>query len=279
VTDPEPAEPESEDWGCYRHPYEHAGVKCTRCDRPICPKCMITAPVGFQCPECVKGAPPVRRYSEIRSRSAQQLYVTTALIAINLVVFVPSLAGGATVGRGGGNDLAIDFALFGPAVAAGEWYRLITAGFLHYGLLHVAFNMYILYQLGLLLESSLGRARYALLYFTALLGGSLGALVVAPNSLTAGASGAVFGLMGAAAVAMRSRGINVLQTSIGSLLIINVVITFLIPGISIGGHIGGLLSGAAGAVLLQQADDRPVLGAAAVAILGLALFGAGIAVA
>ena len=269
----------AETWGCYRHPYEEAGVRCTRCDRPICPECMVTAPVGFQCPECVKGAPPVRRYAEIRSTSKQQIAVTVALIAVNLVVFIPSLSGGAVAGRGSGNELAIDFALYGPSVAAGEWYRLVTAGFLHYGLIHLGFNMYILYQLGQQLEPVLGRVRYSLLYLTALLGGSVGALLISPNALTAGASGAVFGLMGAVAVQLRSRGINVLQTSIGSLLIMNLVLTFAISGISIGGHLGGLAAGAAAGFLLQQTEDAPPVGAVAVGILGLMLFGAGIAIA
>lgn len=272
-------DPDTSSWGCYRHPYEEAGVRCTRCDRAICPQCMITAPVGFQCPECVKGAPPVRRYSEIRSTSSQQIAVTFALIAVNVAVFVPSISGGGIAGRGSGNQLAFDFALFGPAVAAGEWYRLVTAGFLHYGLLHVGFNMFILYQLGQQLEPALGRVRYGLLYVAALLGGSVGALLVSPNALTAGASGAVFGLMGALAVAMRSRGINVLQTSIGSLLVLNLILTFTISGISIGGHGGGLAAGAVAGTLLDRTEDQRALGTVAVGVLALVLFGAGIAIA
>ncbi len=273
------AEPRStESWGCYRHPYEEAGVRCTRCDRPICPNCMITAPVGFQCPECVKGAPPVRRYSELRSASSQQIGVTIALIAINVAVFIPSMGGGGLTGRGS-NSLALEYALFGPAVADGQWYRLITAGFLHYGLLHVGFNMWILYQLGQLLEPSLGRVRYGLLYLSALLGGSVGALLLSPDALTAGASGAVFGLMGAAAMALRSRGVNVMQTSIGSLLVMNLILTFAIRGISIGGHIGGLLAGVAVGFAIQQTDDKPVVGAVIAGALALALFGAGLAIA
>lgn len=278
MAEPEPGTT-SESWGCYRHPYEEAGVRCTRCDRPICPKCMITAPVGFQCPECVKGAPPVRRYSEIRSTSSQQIRVTTALIAVNVALFIPSLSGGGGLAGRGSNDLALDYALFGPSVADGEWYRMITAGFLHYGLLHVGFNMWILYQLGQLLEPTLGRVRYGLLYFAALLGGSVGALLLSPMALTAGASGAVFGLMGAAALAMRRRGVNVMQTSIGSLLVLNLVLTFAIRGISIGGHIGGLLAGAAAGVIIERTEDRPAIGAAIVGTLALALFGAGIAIA
>lgn len=272
----EPAEPD-QGWGCYRHPYEEAGVRCTRCDRPICPKCMITAPVGFQCPECVKGAPPVRRYSEIRRPTSQQVAVTFALIAVNVALYLPTLSGGGATGRGA-NDLTANFALYGPAVADGEWYRLITSGFLHYGLLHIGFNMFILYQLGLILEPAFGRVRFALLYFAALLGGSVGALLLSPNSLTAGASGAVFGCMGAVVVALRRRGVGVLQSNIGMLLVINLVLS-LRPGISVGGHLGGLAAGALAGFALEHTSDSPAVGAVVVGALAVALFGLGIAVA
>ena len=267
---------EGEDWGCYRHPYEAAGVKCTRCDRPICPECMITAPVGFQCPECVRGAAPARTYREIRRGGAQQIVTTTALVAVNVAVFVLSIGGGNIAS---GNRLAPDWALFGPAVAAGDWYRLITAGFLHYGLIHVGFNMLILYQLGQLLEPVFGKVRFGLLYLAALLGGSVGALLLSPRALTAGASGAVFGLMGAAAVALHRRGINVMQTSIGSLLVINLLLTFAIRGISVGGHLGGLVAGAVGGLLLLQTEDNATAGTVGVAALCAVLFGVGLAVA
>jgi membrane associated rhomboid family serine protease len=272
------SEDAQQDWGCYRHPYEAAGVRCTRCDRPICPKCMVTAPVGFQCPECVKGAPPVRRYSEMRRPSTQQVLVTFAIIAVNALLFLPTLSGGGTTGRGT-DDLTRNLALYAPFVRDGEWYRLITSGFLHYGLLHIGFNMFILYQLGLILEPTFGRVRFGLLYLASLLGGSVGALLLSPNALTAGASGAVFGCMAAVVVALRRRGVGILQSNIGGLLVINLVLTFLVPGISVGGHLGGLAAGALGGLILDHTRESPPLGAVAVAVLALALFGAGIAVA
>lgn len=235
---------------------------------------MITAPVGFQCPECVKGAPPVRRYAEIRRRGgASEIPVTVALIAINVAVFLPTMAGG--------RDLILDYGLNGFAVSVlGDWYRLITSGFLHFNVVHIGLNMFIFFQLGQLLEPVTGRVRYVLVYFAALLGGSVGALLVSPDALTAGASGAVFGLMGAAALEMRSRGINPMQTSIGSLIVLNLVITFVLGRhISVGGHVGGLVAGAVAGFLLQQTEDTPVVGAVAVGVLGLLLFGAGIAIA
>ena len=265
-------------WGCYRHPYEEAGVKCTRCERPICPKCMITAPVGFQCPECVKGAPPVRRYSEMRRPTSQQIAVTIGIIAINVAVYLPTISGGGTTGRST-SDLTEKLALYGPFVRDGEWYRLITSGFLHYGLLHIGFNMYILYQLGLMLEPAFGRVRFACLYLAALLGGAVGALLLTPNALTAGASGAVFGCMGAVVVALRRRGVGLLQSNIGILLVINLVLTFGVRGISIGGHLGGLAAGAVGGLILDHTRDQPAVGTAAVVVLAAVLFGAGIAVA
>jgi membrane associated rhomboid family serine protease len=180
----------------------------------------------------------------------------------------------------GGNSLAGDYALSGPAVAAGDWFRLITAGFLHYGLIHVGFNMLILYRLGQLLEPVFGRVRFGLVYVTALLGGSVGALILTPNALTAGASGAVFGLMGATAVVMRERGMNIMQTSIGGLLVMNLVLTFVINNVSIGGHIGGLVAGAlAGLVIERTTPKNSLAGTIGVAALAAILFGAGIAIA
>ena len=240
---------------------------------------MITAPVGFQCPECVKGAPPVRTMRQVQAMSTAQLQVTMGLIAINAAVFVLGLSSGGGALNRGGSDLAYDYALNGPLVASGEWYRLITSGFLHYGLIHVGFNMLILYRLGQLLEPVFGRVRFGLLYIAALLGGSVGALLLSPNSLTAGASGAVFGLMGATAVVMRERGINVMQSSIGGLLVMNLVLTFAIRGISIGGHVGGLIAGAVGGLILERVGRNNVAGAVGVGVLAAVLFAAGLAVA
>ena len=124
------------------------------------------------------------------------------------------------------------------------WYRLITSGFLHFGLLHLAFNMYFLYVLGRMLEPALGRVEYLLLYLASLLAGSLGVLLFDSGGITAGASGAVFGLLAAATVGLWRRGINPFSTGIGATLILNLFITFAIPGISIGGHLGGAIGGA-----------------------------------
>jgi membrane associated rhomboid family serine protease len=169
-----------------------------------------------------------------------------SLIALNVLVFVLTTAN---------RTVQVRLALHGPSVAAGEWYRLVTSGFVHYGLIHIGFNMAVLYRFGQVLEPALGRVRFLLLYVAALMCGSFGALLLTPNSLTAGASGAVFGLVGATAVGMRQRGISVWDTGVGGLLVLNLLFTFLVPGISVGGHLGGLVGGAVvgGAMLRSRA--------------------------
>jgi len=172
------------------------------------------------------------------------------------------------VGRG--SDLQSRLSLYGPAVARGEWYRLVSSGFVHYGLIHIGFNMLLLYQLGLMLEPALGRTRFVALYFAALLTGSFGALLLSPHVFSGGASGAVFGLFGAAAAGLRQRGVSVMRTGIGGLLVINLIFTFVIPGISIGAHLGGLAGGtAAGWFVLRPSPTRrsAVAGLAVAAII------------
>jgi membrane associated rhomboid family serine protease len=181
--------------------------------------------------------------------------VTKSLIAVNVAVFLLTTASGALPRHGA--DLSSRLALYGPAVQHGEWYRLVTSGFVHAGLMHLAFNMLLLYRLGEILEPALGRVRFVVLYATALLTGSFGALVLSPHVFTVGASGAVFGLLGAVAVGLRQRGVGLWQSGIGPLLVVNLLFTFLVPGISIGGHLGGLAGGAAlGWVLLRARHPR-----------------------
>jgi membrane associated rhomboid family serine protease len=137
----------------------------------------------------------------------------------------------------------------------GEYWRLVTSGFLHYGIFHLALNMFMLYLLGSELEPSLGRLRLGIVYFVSLLGGSFGALLLEPNALTAGASGAVFGLMGSAFVLMRNRGINPFETGLGLLLVLNILLSFR-PGISLGGHLGGLVAGALATLVILELGER-----------------------
>ena len=167
-------------------------------------------------------------------------------MAINVVVFVLMVLDtpDTLMSRGGITKFQFDLGVAEPLIRSGEYYRLITSGFLHFGLIHIGFNMLLLYQLGNLLEPTLGRLRFGLLYVAALLAGSFGAIVTAPNNLTGGASGAVFGLMAAAAIGLHRRGVNVFSTGIGTTLLLNLVLTFSLSGISIGGHLGGAVAGA-----------------------------------
>jgi membrane associated rhomboid family serine protease len=237
---------------------------------------MTPTPVGMRCPECSRERTRVRTARDLVAEPV----VTYALIAVNVVLWLGELVTGAGGGQGGGLVLQ-EGALIGPAVAAGEYWRLVTGAFLHanqlpFGLLHIGFNMYLLYYLGRLLEPAIGRLKFAAIYFTALLCGSFGALLLSPAAPTVGASGAVFGLMGAAVVVMRARGIDPWQSGIGPLIVLNLVLTFGLRNISIGGHIGGLIGGAAAAYLLVEMGARrrsaamPLLACAALAIASVA---------
>lgn len=267
---------------CYRHDDRRAGVRCQRCDRPICPDCMRQASVGFHCPECTK-ADPQRTVSARRLAKAGQPVATLAIVAINLAIFAADLPSSSDAVNGIGR-IGLDGGLYGPAVAAGDWWRPFTAGFIHAGVMHVAFNMFLLWQLGRLLEPAVKWYGFVTLYVLSLFGGSLAVLLIDPGDFTVGASGAVFGLMAATFIALRSRGIDPFSTGIGPLLVINLILTFAVPGISIGGHLGGLAAGAVGGFLLwvwgprlgRQARLVPV---GACALLALVLYGACLAVA
>jgi membrane associated rhomboid family serine protease len=231
---------------CYRHPNRETGVSCSNCGRPICPDCMTATPVGMRCPECSKQKTQVRN---VRAQYDAQPVVTIGLIAINVLIFF-GMSTQSGLGSAGGK-LFTNFALYGPLVQS-EPYRLVTSGFLHSGFLHVGFNMYVLWFLGNLLEPSLGPFRFAGLYFASLLTGSFAVLVINPNQTTIGASGAVFGLMGAAFVMQRARGVDPMQSGIGPIILINLVLGFIIPNVSVAGHVGGLLGGALCGFLMDQ---------------------------
>ena len=264
---------------CYRHPDRRAGVICQRCDRPICPDCMHQASVGFQCPECARaGKQKVIRTRDLRSGG---LLATNLLIAVNVAIFFAGIGSGletrdSVIVDGGLVARAVDLSGHLIGVAEGQWWRIFSSGFLHANVIHIGFNCFVLYQLGQLMEPVLGRWRFGLVYVFALVSGSFGVLLVEPNHFTVGASGAVFGMMGAAVAAMRSRGINPFQTSLGGTILLNLLITFSIPGISIGGHVGGLVGGfVAGWVLTDLGPSlrQPWLPPAVVGALGVAVAG------
>jgi len=228
---------------CYRHPDRATYIRCTRCNRPICPECMHDAAVGHQCDDCVReGAKMVRQPKTTfggREYGAKPV-ITYALIAINVVMFLLE-----SVSPG----LKSELVLFAPAVADGDLYRLVTSAFMHYGVAHLLFNMYALWVIGPPLEKWLGGLRFTALYALSALGGSV--LVYLLSSLgaaTAGASGAVFGLFGASFVV--GKRLNLDTRWVIGLIAINLAFTFVIPllggqQISWQGHIGGLVTGAA----------------------------------
>ena len=187
--------------------------------------------------------------------------VTIGVIAMCVAAFVAQVAGGMDLADGSPQgDVTFDFGLIGFGVSnvgligvgEGEYYRIVTGGLLHAGIIHLGLNMLALYFLGALLERAVGAWRFAGIFVVSLLGGSLGALILSPEDLTVGASGAVFGLMAAAFLEARDRGLNDVASQIGFYVVINLVLTFSIPNISIGGHIGGLLAGGALTLALAQ---------------------------
>jgi membrane associated rhomboid family serine protease len=243
---------------CTRHPDVATGRHCTRCNRPACQQCLTQADIGSLCVDCLRRARPATRDRIRFWNAAQSVLVTRSIIAINIGIFVWTLFGTNTISDSGVlTSHQLELALAQRSIDLGEWYRLISSGFLHFGLLHIGMNMFLLWQLGVLLEPALGRGRFTLLYFVSMLGGAVGALVLSPNALTGGASGAVFGLMAAASVGLQQRGVNPFKTGIGATLVLNLLITFTIPGISVGGHLGGAIMGAAiGYAMLEPRWNR-----------------------
>jgi len=245
---------------CYRHPNRETGVSCSSCGRPICPECMTPTPVGMRCPECSRQRTKVVRNPHGTASGFWSSPATYVLIGINVIVYLIEIAGGGGGINNPSGSIVVDYGLFGPFVAEGEWYRLVTAGFLHASLLHIGFNMLLLYLLGRLLEPALGTPRFLVLYFASLLAGSLGVMIIDPNGLTVGASGAVFGLFAAGFILARERGLNELAGQFAFLIIINLVFSFTGSNISVGGHLGGLVGGLICALVIV-AGGRGMLGA------------------
>jgi membrane associated rhomboid family serine protease len=266
---------------CYRHPDRETGLSCSECGRPICADCMTVAPVGLRCPDHSGRPQGVRKVTTGVRRATWEgtgEIVTKALIAVNVGVFLLALATGASPGQAGGEVFEEGALIVGNqfiGLAAGEWWRLVTAGFIHSGLIHLGFNMLLLWWFGAPLEQGLGRGRYIALYGVSLLAGSAGAILVTPQSPTVGASGAVFGLFGAAFVLERQAGIT--RGPAFTVIVLNLVLSFVLPNISIGGHLGGLAGGALAMLALTRfgrthaAYGRPgLVGAVGVAAVGVA---------
>ncbi len=280
---------------CYRHPGRETYVRCTRCDRPICPDCMRDASVGHQCPECVAEGRRTQRQPRTAfgaSAAGQAGYATIALIVANVLLLLASVAsaknsGAALYGRslggliGGDTPLMDKLAVLGQCmtntgtvvpcgVADSEYYRLVTAMFMHFGIIHLLMNMWALWILGRALESMFGPVRFLAVYLVCGLGGNVAAYVFQSGALSAGASTAVFGLFAVLFVALRRLRLS--TSAVLPIIVINLIFTLTVPGISIAGHLGGLITGGlvgAGVAYAPRANRTAIQVAVLVGAVGL----------
>lgn len=235
---------------------------------------MTPTPVGMRCPDCMRQRTRVTRgVGEASLFSSAP--ATFILIALNVAAFLAEIASGGGGFQISGSSLVFDYGLFGPFVSEGEWYRIVTSGFLHASLFHVLFNMFALYFLGRLLEPAIGTPRFVAVYIVSLLGGSFGALLLSPDVLTIGASGAVFGIFGAAFVVARHRGFDALASSIGIIILLNLAFSFGAAHISLGAHLGGLVAGLLCSLAIV-AGERGMLGPNRIAVEMIAMAGVGL---
>ena len=247
--DPGRAAPADAAATCYRHPDRSTRIRCTRCDRPICPDCMIPASVGFQCPDDVReGNKGVRaatpRTMTGAAMSARPGAITIGLIVINVLMYAVQEASRHATNLQATPDFTDRFLLTGYGVEHGEYYRLLTAAFLHGSITHIAFNMFSLYVIGTQVERLLGTMRYLALYFCSAIAGTVASFALQPSAAASlGASGAIFGMLGALLVIVRRLHLD--AGPIMGMLGLNLVFTFLVPGIDWRAHIGGLIAGAA----------------------------------
>jgi membrane associated rhomboid family serine protease len=228
---------------CYRHPNRETGVSCSNCGNPICPECMTPTPVGMRCPNCARQRTPTRT---LRSMQVEPI-ATYVLIAINIAIFI---------GVRGSIQTGDQLVLAGPAVADGDLWRLLTSGFVHVEFWHIGLNMLSLFWLGRMIEPALGHVRFVAIYLAALLCGSLGVLLLEPNSVAYGASGAIFGLLGGVIVMARNRNVDLMQSGLVPILALNLILTFTVPGIAIGAHLGGLVGGLVVTYVVEELARR-----------------------
>ncbi|MEZ5099508.1 MAG: rhomboid family intramembrane serine protease [Thermoleophilia bacterium] len=255
---PEPAA--HEPTFCYRHPSVETAVRCADCERPICPDCMVFGPVGIRCPECAGHATnPIKavrqaapRPAQVRALSRRDGIVTMSLIAVNVLVFLVQLAQSGSF-RATGGEVVQQGVLVGTAVDSGDWWRLVTSAFLHVNPIHLLFNLLMLYWFGRPLESFLGPWRFGAVYGLSILAGAAGALLLTnPGTATLGASGAVFGVLGAGLFLERRQGVYVFGGSALMVVVVNVIFSFTFSNISIGGHLGGLVGGLLAMIVLTR---------------------------
>jgi membrane associated rhomboid family serine protease len=262
---------------CYRHPGVETAVSCSDCGRPICTDCMVFGPVGIRCPECAGTPTGVKKTAEVVRHAGERApagIVSLVLIALNVGVLLVQIASGSDW-RTLSGSIYEQGVLYGPFVAEGEWWRLITGAFLHSGPIHLLFNMLVLWWFGRNIEYVIGPGRFIGLYLASALAGSAGALLLSPTTPTVGASGAIYGLLGAGLVLERKR-INVFGGMALAFIGFNLLLTFTLSNISIGGHLGGLVGGILCMLALAKIGYREpllsrqgLLGMGALVLVGL----------
>ncbi|MDQ3789786.1 MAG: rhomboid family intramembrane serine protease [Actinomycetota bacterium] len=266
---------------CVRHPDRPTGLRCVRCDRPACPDCLREASVGYQCVDCVadgnKTVRPARNTGGARTRpGARSLVVVPALIGINVLVYVLTAVQAGSMTDNQRSELFMQGTLIPGTVAAGDYWRLLTSGFLHfgnyggYGPVHLVFNMFALWVIGRDLEVALGRARFLVVYLLALVGGSAAVMLFGdPMGSVAGASGAIYGLFGGIAVVVFRAKLN--PAPVLTLLAINIFLSVALPGISLLGHLGGLVIGALATAALVYAPRQHLVRFQTIACVAIAV--------
>ncbi|MBI3649221.1 MAG: rhomboid family intramembrane serine protease [Actinobacteria bacterium] len=272
-----PAPPEAE--RCYRHGDEETLVHCTRCGRPICPRCMIPAPVGHHCPECVAEASREFRKGAGRRMAVRGFSVTKAILAITVAAFVLEVAtgGAGSLMTGPGSSKLVDLgAAFPPLIANGQWWRLLSPALLHFGIFHIAINMYALYLFGPQVERDFGKLPLVVIYLISDLAGNVAQYAFGPVfAVAAGASGAIFGLLGAFLAYNYRRRHTALGRSnvqwVWQILILNAILSFSLSGIGYLAHLGGFVAGAALGVAFDvgQVRRREVRWVGVIAIVAL----------
>jgi membrane associated rhomboid family serine protease len=238
---------------CYRHPRTETAVSCSNCGRPICTDCMVFSSVGIKCPECA-GQPAGAKRATNRMRAVAGantgFLATKALIGINVLVYLAQVGEAGSFTNPSGEIFQRGF-LRAYEVAGGDWWRLVTSAFLHGSPIHIFFNMLMLWWFGRPLEGLLGRGRFLAIYFVSILSGSAGALLFTPTGATIGASGAVFGILGAGIILERNR-IDVFGGSALLVVLVNLALSFTLNYVSIGGHLGGLGGGMLAVLALSR---------------------------
>jgi membrane associated rhomboid family serine protease len=255
---------------CFHHQDRETGRACTRCGRPACPDCLTQASVGSQCFECIRADRPKGTVRIRQTIERDPLLATKLIIGINVAMFALIFLRDSTIS--GNGPTSTNLGIFGLALQNGEWWRLLTYSTVHFGIVHLGFNMLVLWLVGKTFEPETGPLRFATIYVVSVLAGAAGAIIASPHALTGGASGGIFGVAAAATLVMHRRGIKFWDTGFGPLLALNLALGLFEPGVSIGGHVGGLIAGAlcAEVMLRSRKLEMPALGYVGAAVIGLA---------